>query len=125
MSNGKATILIVDDEVAIRELLRESFFKIDCNVLVAADGRQALKTCRETTVDLVITDLVMPEVEGLEMIQQLHREFPSIPVIAMSGTFGNLLDAATHFGAVAVFEKPIDLEELFKAVRKVLQRKSA
>ena len=76
---------------------------------------------RTEAVDLVITDLVMPEQEGLETLQRLRVERPELPVIAISGAFGgSFLKSARLFGATAALPKPIDPEELLRAVREAL-----
>ena len=72
-------------------------------------------------VDLVITDLVMPEQEGLETLRRLRVERPNLPVIAISGAFGgSFLETASRLGATATLAKPIDPETLLRAVRKAL-----
>lgn len=79
------SVLIVDDESPIRELLRRVLTDRGYHVLEAPDGRKAMDLVKNHEIDLVITDLVMPEQEGLETILQLRRDFPRLKVIAVSG----------------------------------------
>jgi CheY-like chemotaxis protein len=76
-------------------------------------------------VELVITDLFMPEKEGLETIRELRRDFPKVPIIAMSGEPGQptLLGIAKRFGAARTIEKPFDRKEMMSAVEEVLGTK--
>jgi two-component system response regulator (stage 0 sporulation protein F) len=91
-------------------------------VLLAADGREGLKTYREGPTDLVITDLFMPEVDGVETILALRREFPEAKVIAISGNIcaDAMLSVARRLGSVATLEKPFTAEHLLAAIQKAL-----
>jgi YesN/AraC family two-component response regulator len=93
-------------------------------VIEAANGRQALeKLAQSPRVDLMITDIVMPEQEGLEMLRSLRRERPDLKVIAISGAFGGeYLEAAELLGAKASLQKPIDQRELLQTIHDVLNR---
>jgi CheY-like chemotaxis protein len=115
-----ARILIVDDEPQMRRLLREALERAGYSVDEACDGLLALVRFAEHQPDLVITDLIMPQREGLETIQTLRRKCPKVPIIAISGggresSSGYLTIAAT-FGANRVFAKPFRVEELLSAV---------
>ena len=118
-------ILVIDDEAAIRSLLalileREGFF-----VMTASDGKEGMKIVKREPVDLVITDLIMPEKEGTETIMELKREFPDIKIIAISGGGKNkperYLNVAKFLGASHIFAKPLDWPALIKAVRDLLK----
>jgi DNA-binding NarL/FixJ family response regulator len=86
------------------------------------EGKQALREVRTRHVDLVITDLVMPGQEGIETIQALHRDVPSVGIIALSGAFGGqFLKTAQMLGAHAVLHKPVDAELLLAKVAEVLK----
>ncbi len=90
-------------------------------VTEAADGKQAMCQALSGRVDLVITDLVMPEQEGIETIQALHREAPEIRIIATSGAFnGRFLGMAKMLGADAALSKPFSPEALLAKVEEVL-----
>jgi CheY-like chemotaxis protein len=91
-------------------------------VIEAANGKQAFKEALAKRVDLVITDLVMPEQEGIETIQALRRDVPGIGIIAISGAFkGQFLKTARFLGADAVLNKPVSAELLLANVAEVLK----
>jgi CheY-like chemotaxis protein len=80
-----ARVLVVDDESTMRQMLRQALERRGHTVDEAADGRQAMQRLAEHQPDPVFTDLVMPEMEGIETIQALRRKCPGIPIIAISG----------------------------------------
>jgi two-component system response regulator (stage 0 sporulation protein F) len=114
-----ATILIIDDEEPIRALLRFALEAAGYEVIEAPNGRQGLALYRRRPTDLIITDLVVPELNGLEMILELARQFLEAKVIAMSGVGGepNVLDVAKLLGARRTFHKPFSMPQLLDAVR--------
>ena len=117
-------ILIADDEAGVRSFLRAVLEQGGHEVSEAADGKQALHLARATPMDLVITDLVMPEAEGLETIQALRRAYPDMGIIAISGAFGGrFLETAGLLGADAVLRKPVDAKALLDKVEEVLKRR--
>jgi hypothetical protein len=90
---------------------------------LATNGKEALKIVRAETVQAVVTDLVMPEQEGIETIQALRREVPNVRIIAISGAFGGqYLKMARMLGADAVMSKPVSPEVLLSAVAELLKR---
>jgi CheY-like chemotaxis protein len=114
-----AAILIIDDDAALRALIREVLERAGYSVFETGDGRTALALVEEVTVDLVLTDLVMPERDGLEVIMTLRSRFPSLPVIAMSGGLANTplyLDIAKKLGARALLTKPFPPDQLLTAI---------
>ena len=119
----RATILIIDDEEPIRALLRTTLEAAGYEVVEAANGRQGLQLYRHRPTDLVITDIVMPELNGLDMLLELTREFLHAKVIAISGAGGdqNVLDVAKLFGARQTFQKPFSVSQLLQAVRYELE----
>src|SRR6267378_235004 len=118
-----ATILIIDDEEIIRVLLRSALEAEGYEVTEAANGRQGLDLYRQRPTDLVITDIVMPELNGLDMLLELTREFLHAKVIAISGAGGerNVLDVAKLLGARQVFRKLFSVPDLLSAVRYELE----
>ena len=120
-----ATIMVIDDEPSIRGLLREVLERSGHKVVEAKDGREALDLYQKHKADLLIMDLLMPEVDGLEVTLQLTREYMDTKIIAMTGAQGdrNFLDIARLFGAHQTFEKPFDLKEMLKAVEAELAQK--
>ena len=115
----RATILIIDDEALIRALLRFSLEAAGYEVTEAANGRQGLDLYRERPTDLIITDIAMPELNGLDLILELTRQFLHAKVIAISGVGGeqNVLDVAKLLGARWTFQKPFSIPQLLDAVR--------
>ena len=118
-----ATILIIDDEEIIRVLLRFALEAAGYEVTEAANGRQGLELYRHRPADLVITDIVMPELNGLDMLLELTREFLHAKVIAISGAGDekNVLDVAKLLGARQTFQKPFSMPHLLGAVRYELE----
>jgi len=114
-----ATILIIDDEAGIRALLRTTLEAAGYEVTEAANGRQGLEWYRQTPTDLIITDIAMPELNGLDLMLALTRQFLDAKVIAISGVGGetNVLDVAKLLGARRTFHKPFSMPQLLEAVR--------
>jgi two-component system response regulator (stage 0 sporulation protein F) len=114
-----ATILVIDDQESIRALLRVALEGAGHEVLEASNGRLGLEVYRERSADLIITDIVMPEMDGLEMMLELTRGFLNVKVIAMSGGLESAgpLNVATLLGARQTFQKPLDMDQLLSAVR--------
>ena len=114
-------ILVVDDDEMIRDLFGRVLANARYEVRVASNGKQAMVIAGQQHPDLVITDLVMPEQEGIETIRELRRTYPDTKIIAISGAFnGNLLGAAKFLGAQAALVKPVSPKELLSAVQQVL-----
>ena len=118
-----ASILIIDDEATIRGLLRSALEAVGHEVSEAVNGRQGLELYRHRPTDLVITDILMPELNGLDMLLEMTREFLDAKVIAISGAGGeaNVLDVAKLLGARQTFKKPFNLQQLLGAVRYELE----
>jgi two-component system response regulator (stage 0 sporulation protein F) len=118
-----ATILIIDDDDLICVLLRSALEAAGYEVMEAANGREGLELNRYRPKDLVITDIVMPEMNGLDMLLELTREFLHTKVVAISGVGGemNVLDVAKLLGARQIFQKPVSLPHLLAAVRYELE----
>jgi len=114
-----ATILIIDDEEPIRTLLRSALETAGHEVIEAVNGLIGLELYRRSSIDLIITDILMPELNGLDMILELTRGFLNVKVIAISGVQGeeNALDVAKLLGARQTFHKPFDMQDMLSAVR--------
>jgi DNA-binding NtrC family response regulator len=117
-----AGILIIDDDRRIRRLLVRILAGVGHKVHEAEDGRKGLMLLHQIKPSLVITDIFMPEVEGLEIIRTIRNEAPDTPIVAISGE-GNLtyLRAAKGFGAFAALEKPFEVDELLRVVSDLLK----
>ena len=118
-----ATILIIDDEDMMRVLLRSALTSAGHEVVEAANGRQGLELYRQRPTHLIITDIAMPELNGLELILDLTRHFLRAKVIVISGVGGeqNVLDVAKLLGARRTFQKPLSMPQLLDAVRYELE----
>lgn len=120
------TVLVVDDEAGIRSLVRGILQSAGYEVLNAENGKLAMREAGGRGVDLVITDVVMPEQEGIKTIQLLRKQRPNLKIIAMSGAAagGLYLDMAKKLGAHATLAKPITPDELLATVRRILSEPS-
>jgi len=120
-----ARILIIDDEPQIRSMLRLMLERVGYEVAEAPDGIEGIRRYRENPADLIITDLIMPNKDGIGMIIDLKKEFPKVKIIAMSGGGVNrpegYLDGAKKLGATRTLTKPIDRDEMLKAVKETLK----
>jgi two-component system, response regulator, stage 0 sporulation protein F len=119
-----ATILVADDERAIRSLLRRILEAEGHQVIEAGNGREAVDLYRRAPADLVILDILMPEEDGMETTWQLTREFTGANIIAMTGGRGdsNFLDVVKLLGAHRTMEKPFQIEDMLQAVREELAK---
>ena len=117
-------ILIIDDDVTVQDVLFEMVTIEGYHAIVAQNGLIALKLLESNEVDVIITDIVMPEKEGLETILYIRKHYPDIPIIAISGGARikpeSYLDLAKQFGARFTLAKPFLHKELMKAVRMCL-----
>lgn len=120
-----ARILIIDDESQIRSMLRLMLERVGYEVIEAADGMDGIRQYRDNPADLIITDLIMPNKDGIGMIIELKKEFPEVKIIAMSGGGVNrpegYLDGAKKLGATRTLTKPIDRDEMINAVKETLK----
>lgn len=120
-----ARILIIDDEPQIRSMLKLMLEREGYEVVEAPDGVEGIKVYRQNPADLIITDLIMPNKDGIGMIIDLKKEFPDVNIIAMSGGGLNkpdgYLKGAKKLGAACTLTKPIDREEMLKAVKNILK----
>ncbi len=117
----QAVVLVVDDDEAVRKLLRMMLESGGYKVAEAANGRQALSQLQRLDVDVVLTDLAMPEQEGFETIQAIRRDKPGLKVIAMSGAFGaDFLHMAELLGAHGTLQKPLRAQDVLRAVSDAL-----
>lgn len=116
-----ATILIIEDHAPVRGLLARGLKEAGYQVYEAANGRQGLERVHAQPVDLVITDLEMPEMNGLAVIQELTRFYRDVKIIAMSGSSAGELQKAKLLGARRTFQKPMYLHELLHAIQDELQ----
>jgi CheY-like chemotaxis protein len=119
-----ALILIIDDEPQIRSMLKLMLERDGYEVAEAPDGVEGIRIYRQNPADLIITDLIMPNKDGIGVIIDLKKEFPNVKIIAMSGGGLNkpegYLKGAKKLGAACTLTKPIDRGEMLKAIKDVL-----
>ena len=119
-----ARILLVDDDSAVLEALRRVLSRLGHTVVLARDGAEALRLYKQEPTDIVLTDLIMPGKEGVELIQELRRGFPEAKIIAMSGggriDSRDLLKIARHVGADRILAKPFGEAELAAVLAELL-----
>lgn len=118
--HNQIRILIIDDDECMRYSLRRILEAEQYSVLEACDGDEGIKTFRAHDVDLIVTDILMPEKEGLEVISELRNDPEKPPIIAISGggERGNLdfLEVAKVMGAAAVLPKPLNIKRFLQVV---------
>jgi len=129
MELDKKSILVVDDVDGVRReltlLLEEEGYDVD----QAANGKEALNFLQEYPIDLVVTDILMPDVDGIILIKEIKEKYPQIKVIAISGGGKliklegehNYLSSAKLIGANAVLKKPFNSDELLVLVKSLLE----
>jgi CheY-like chemotaxis protein len=115
-----ASILIIDDDTSIRRVVRAALERAGHHVAEAGNGAEGMQRYRMAPADLVITDVFMPDQDGIETIQQLREEFPAARILAISGgsvagTSGTLRDALL-LGADATLAKPFTIEQLTRII---------
>jgi CheY-like chemotaxis protein len=119
--NAPKSILVVDDDPDVLRLLSSILSTAGYRVLEASDGKQAVARFTEEPADLLITDLIMPEQEGVQTITTLMHNYPRLKTIAISGAArGKYLKIAGMLGAHAVLQKPFHKQDLLDTVRKLL-----
>lgn len=123
-----ARILVIDDEPLICEMLQEHLTDLGHEVVVASDGRKAVKLMQRKPADLVITDVFVPEKDGLSTIEDLRNTRPDAKIIAISGGSrirdADVLKWAAELGANYAFQKPLEWPDLLAAVDDCLAVKS-
>jgi YesN/AraC family two-component response regulator len=121
-----ANILLIDDEPLVIETLSNAITNKGHTVVTAANGVEGIKAFSEGHFDLVITDIIMPDKEGIELIMELKRHAPRVKIVAISGggRTGNVefLKMATKLGAIASLKKPIRLAEFYEVLDKCINR---
>jgi DNA-binding response OmpR family regulator len=120
-----AHLLIVDDQPTILQMLQKLFEQQGYEVSLAANGREALRAFQANRIDLVVTDILMPDMEGIETIRELRKLDPDVKIIAMSGggtvQANEYLHMAAMFGARRTIQKPFEIRVILEAVRACLK----
>ena len=105
----------------MRKLIRNLFHAENIEIEEATNGVEGLEIIKQHPVDLIITDIIMPKMEGIELIMNLRRDFPEIKIIAISGGKPYYLYLAKKLGIDGIFTKPLNHQVFLKAVKKVIQ----
>jgi CheY-like chemotaxis protein len=117
-------VLVIDDDEQYLALMEAMLARMGYEVLAADNGKQGIRMCENTRMDLVVTDVVMPEMEGLEVIMELRRKCPDVKIIAISGGGYNhptdYLNLAAGLGADSTLTKPFSNKDLLESIKQLL-----
>jgi CheY-like chemotaxis protein len=120
----KHRILIIEDDEFVKNMLKQTIERAGYDVATAANGHIGLKLYKSNPFDVVITDLIMPDMEGIETITHLRKNNPGVKIIAISGGGRNspedYLHIAEKLGAKRTFSKPIDRQALLNAIQELI-----
>jgi len=121
--NQQPSILVVDDELLIRDLLYDFFSEQGWNISIAENGEKALEILNSKKVDLVLTDLKMPNMDGLDLTTQVKESFPDLPVVIMTG-YPSVDSAvsALHNNVADYIIKPFNINQLYKTIEKKIKQ---
>jgi YesN/AraC family two-component response regulator len=119
-------VLVVDDEDSVRKMLRTMLKNDVDEIIEAANGIEAKALCLNSDIDLIITDIVMPEKHGVDLVMELKQEMPNLPIIAISGGGGvtgrfDYLEIVNLMGVNKVLSKPFEAKELRDMVHEILE----
>jgi len=113
-------VLVVDDEPELRRLFRRNLVRAGHSVVEARSGREALALARHLAFDVVISDVRMPDLDGLDLLEVLQREQPQLPVVLVSGS-PDLERASAAYGALDYLVKPVSFQDLRSIVRLAIE----
>ena len=113
-------IMIIDDDQDIRDIIQAFLSSEDCQFFPVADGQFAPEVFHNNDIDLVICDMIMPNCDGIEVIQKIRLENPSVKIIGISGGgFNDYLALAEEFGANTILYKPFTRKQLFDKIESI------
>lgn len=119
----RGNVLIIDDDDFVRETICEVVEGFGYRIVAAKDGAQALASMQAARPDIVITDIIMPGISGLDVIAEIRRSFPEVKIVAISGGGGTKgidnLAAASRLGSDWIIPKPIDIKELEEVLKQL------
>jgi CheY-like chemotaxis protein len=123
-TNSEFNILLIDDEPAVRTSFERFLQGEGYNVTTASDARAGMQLLKQQKVHLIITDIMMPEMDGLELLMELKKQHKEIPVIVFSGGMKqqpiSFLPMAKKFGASRIFDKPVNFDAMRQAIHELL-----
>lgn len=119
---GSPAVLLVEDDLDMLDMLAKTLERVGFAVVKAVDGVDALAQMRALIPDVVVTDILMPEMDGFELIRTLHAKWPELSIVAMSGIEDtpNFRNLALKFGAKAALSKPVNRAHLVEVIRDVM-----
>jgi DNA-binding NtrC family response regulator len=113
-------VLLIDDEPAVRKIVQKMLKRAGHEVVEAENGRVGMAQLETAAFDVIVTDIIMPEMEGIETLMNVRERFPNIAIVAMSGggRTGNInfLEVAPKMGAAAILQKPFTYNALVEAI---------
>lgn len=122
-ADGSATVLLIEDDILMRELLELALQRAGFAVFVAENGKLGVELALKRKIDIVVTDIFMPESDGIETIRKLRSHAPEMPIVAISGSNPNrmseILTIASRLGATETVSKPFPPSELVEIVKKL------
>lgn len=118
------TALVIDDDEMVRSVLTAALQRAGFAVVEAGSGIEGIETYRRHPTDLVVVDLILPDIDGVDVILDLSWDYPEFKTVAISGGTGNLdfLDVAQRFGASGVLRKPFRVEEFLELVQDICKK---
>jgi excisionase family DNA binding protein len=120
-ASARSTVLVVDDEEGVREVLSDALGTKQRQVLTAASGEEAIEIVKKTDVDLVLLDLSMPGIDGVETFRELQTIRPGLPVVIVTGyPDSDLMARALEIGPFTMISKPVDLNQVQKTVERIV-----
>jgi excisionase family DNA binding protein len=120
-ASARSTVLVVDDEESVRDLMSSALQTKQRDVLTAASGGEALEIVKKQPVDLVLLDLSMPGLNGVETFRELHMLRPALPVVIVTGyPDSDLMQRALEIGPFTMISKPVDLNQIQKTVDRIV-----
>lgn len=123
LMDRKLRILIVEDEAGIRMGLAYTLVPLRAEIIEAGDGAEALKILANQEVDLIITDLAMPQMNGLELLRRLRMSDKKYPTLVMTAHLDQIMaKQVMQLGALAIIDKPWSDEEMLQAVKNILDQ---
>ena len=120
-SDAKYNVLVVDDNESVTEVLTIMLSRRGCRCESATNGIEAMQKVKQSNFDAVITDLQMPEMDGIVLMKELSHHFPDLPVMIMTGQpDDSLVESAISAGARELLRKPFEISELMTRLHKML-----
>ncbi len=116
----KKRILIADDDPVMQDLMKTMLITLDIEIDTVSNGKAAMERIKNISYDLVITDYLMPEMDGLELIRRIKGEHPRLPVILVTGTLP--ADTVSKSEIAAYINKPFKISHFRKTVTEILQK---